>query len=150
MPVIKAILSLVSTGMTFLTFYYVHEASPSLNTGVFTSLFCSSILYSSILLYFIYGQKLKKREIFGMMLIVICIILIALSNEKVDKSHEAPVIIHKYLVLATVMALLTGLEFGIGVTITKVLLMYFKFPPYQLTFDIMLAVAIILFPVFIW
>ena len=148
MPLARSIMILISQTLIIMTFNFMYLSSHYLNSGIFASLFTSSIIYTTLLFYFFYRQKISITVFIGMICIITCVIMIgvgkqtALSNiEEVDQN---------YFNLAILCGLLTGLEFSCGLLLMKALLTSYKFPAMQINFDSSLAQAVLLAPLFFY
>ena len=64
--------------MLGLTFIFADKSG--IHTGVVTSLFCSSLIFTVVYFYFKYGQKLSRWDVIGIIMVCICIALISLSE----------------------------------------------------------------------
>jgi drug/metabolite transporter (DMT)-like permease len=73
--------------MLGLTFMFADESG--IHTGVITSLFCTSLIFTSVYFLIFHGQKLQKSDYIGILLVVICVILISLSE---GEEHEPTVV----------------------------------------------------------
>ena len=65
-----------------MAYTFMLAAESGINTGIITSLFCTSLLFTSLIFYFNHGQKLKLIDEFGMILVVGCVVLISFSKSK--------------------------------------------------------------------
>ena len=59
-----------------------------INQGVITSLFTLNSVFSGIIFFFVYSEKLKLYIIFGMLLLTSCAICISLKPEAISNSIE--------------------------------------------------------------
>jgi len=64
----------------FLGFTFMFTDRSGIHTGVITSLFCTSLIFTSIYFYFKHKHILTKFDYFGILLVLICVILISLSE----------------------------------------------------------------------
>jgi uncharacterized membrane protein len=53
-----------------------------INTGIITSLFSTSLIFTSAYFYFKFGQKLSLLCMVGILLVVACVVLVSLSGEE--------------------------------------------------------------------
>lgn len=67
-----------NVNVVFLTVYYANRAN--INVASVTVMWSANPIYLAILDYLIYKNKLQFRHIIGILLLVICAILIALSG----------------------------------------------------------------------
>ena len=63
-----------------MTYTFMLAADSGINTGIITSLFCTSLIYTSLFFFFKHDQKLKLIDGFGMILVVGCVVLISFSK----------------------------------------------------------------------
>ena len=146
-PVLRAFFSLMSNSLVFLTFEYVNMCSENLNSGIFASLFCSSIVYTTLMFYLFYHQKPNNWVLSGITCIIASIVLITWGSKAVaDVEITDEINLH----IAIMLALLVGFEFAIGMVLIKLFVGKFSFPPMQLNMDTSFAVSILFLPVFIY
>ena len=71
---------------TFYTIYYSAKfaSKANMNQGVVATLFLSSIVWSIIIFYFVYQEKLTKRLVIGISLIIFGVVIIALAKNYVQ------------------------------------------------------------------
>lgn len=89
------------------TFFFA--AKSNINRGIISTIFSSSCIFTFIIFYIKYGQKITKNDAFGTFFILVCVALISLggSNQSGDTNLT-------YLILALVMAVLTGLNLSLN------------------------------------
>jgi drug/metabolite transporter (DMT)-like permease len=63
-------------------------AVSGINTGIITSLFTTSLVFTGLYFYFVYGQKLTTTDIFGIVLVCACVVIISLSGDAQDDSLQ--------------------------------------------------------------
>jgi len=73
--------------MIVLTFYYAGKCSTNFNTGIVESLFTSSIINSTLMFYFFYGQELGVIDLVGMACIVLCVVLIGTGGQPSNETY---------------------------------------------------------------
>jgi len=61
-----------------LSFKYAEMAG--LNQGLITALFSTYCVHTTVIFYFVFGEKLKLRFVFGIVLMVACVLLVAYSK----------------------------------------------------------------------
>lgn len=81
MPVVRALFSLGSNWLLVACYKFYSLSGSHLNSGIITSLFATSIVYSGILFYFFYGQKLKPLQVFGMACIVASVAMVSIGTK---------------------------------------------------------------------
>ena len=74
----------------FLTMYYAHMAD--VNVGIITTIWSIQPLAAAILDYFIYGEKLMKHHLFGMVFVIGSALCISLASK--TKTVELSQITH--------------------------------------------------------
>ena len=80
LPFFRSLLSLFTSFMILLTFYLLALSSNSYNSGIITSIFASSIVFSTIIFRVIYGQEIKPKTLIGVGLIIFSICLISMGD----------------------------------------------------------------------
>ena len=68
--------------MTFVSFKYA--ALAEINQGVIASLFTSGVIFTSILFYYIYGEKLTCKDVVGIVIIIAGVALIGFSKDDAE------------------------------------------------------------------
>jgi drug/metabolite transporter (DMT)-like permease len=119
LTIVRSMMSILSQLLIFKTFYYVSMSPLNLNSGIISSIFSSTILYSTLIFYVVYGQKLSMQSIFGILLILAQVFLISTSQEE---KVGASITELKYIHYAVVTALLVGFSFTLNLLCIKVLL----------------------------
>mmetsp|Transcript_2556 Transcript_2556/g.4289 ORF Transcript_2556/g.4289 Transcript_2556/m.4289 type:complete len:80 (-) Transcript_2556:681-920(-) len=76
--------------MIYLCYYFASKSEVPVNMGILSSIFSSSIVYTSIYFYFYFGQALSSRSILGILAIMASICLISLSNEVGSEVKHSP------------------------------------------------------------
>ena len=90
---------------------FLFAGKSNINGGIISTLFTSSCVFTFIIFYFKYGQKITKSDVFGTFLVLGCVGLISMGGSNQSGEGE---INNLYLVLAVVMALLTGLNLSVN------------------------------------
>jgi len=94
-----------------ITFGYA--AKSAVNSGIISSIFCVSVIFSSIAFYFLYKQKLTLYDMFGALMIITCVVLIGMGETPIEthKPEEGSLKVDhsRNLVLALIWALLTAI-----------------------------------------
>ena len=80
MPMLRAIFILFIHITMIMTYDFFGRSGSDLNSGIITSLFTSSVVYSAILFYFIYKQKISLPQVIGMALIVGSVIMVSIGG----------------------------------------------------------------------
>jgi len=74
--------------MIILTFYLLSESSNSLNSGIITSIFASSIIFSLVNFRVLYGQRIKISSLVGIVLVITSISLISMGELKSENGEN--------------------------------------------------------------
>jgi len=74
--------------MIILTFYLLSESSNSLNSGIITSIFASSIIFSLVNFRVLYGQRIKVSSLVGIILVITSISLISMGELKSENGEN--------------------------------------------------------------
>jgi len=80
-----------------------------MNTGIITSLFTTSLIFTSVYFFFKHGQKLTIFDIIGIIMVIGCVIIISMSG-----SGSTTEVDSKYQTGAIIFSILTGLMFTIN------------------------------------
>ena len=89
-------------------------AKSGVNGGIISSIFASSSLFSIVIFYFKYGQKVTKMDFLGTFFILLSVVLIALggaggsSDDSIELTEEQSRDQKIQLSLALIFALLSG------------------------------------------
>ena len=83
---IRGLNHMVLITITFLAFKYATLAD--INHGVIASLFTSGVIFTSILFYFIYDEKLTLRDVIGIIFILAGVALIGIGKEDALAENE--------------------------------------------------------------
>lgn len=65
--------------MTFVSFKYA--ALAGINQGVIASIFTSGVIFTSVLFYFIYSEALTKKDLIGIVFIMVGVALIGFGKD---------------------------------------------------------------------
>ena len=94
--------------------------------GVIASLFTTGVLFTAILFYFVYGERLAVKDLGGIVMILVSVNLISMSesggnsNEIADDVDEIQVGDQsKYLYLSVMFAIFCGLTFSLNSWVVK-------------------------------
>lgn len=118
---IGAILLLVTS------FYFGSLAH--VNQGVVAGLFTSSVVFTAILFYFVYNERVSNKNLAGMTLVICGVLCVSVkddSNEHVD---------YNMLWISVFFAMLTGIALATNAIIIKHYCKNVGFSPFQLTLD---------------
>jgi len=117
-PISRSLLNLAIQVVIATTFYYAQLAN--LNNGVAATIFSSAVVFSALLFYLFYGQKLSYSDTIGCLMIIGCVVLIGIgglakaSDSSSDIDVEKKKEMEKYLVYTVLIALLTGFVFSVN------------------------------------
>ena len=79
LPLVRAIMSVGTQICIYMTFYFGSLCKVRVNAGLLSSLFSTSIFFTSLLFFLFYGQKLTGTTLLGMGLIMGSVFLISVS-----------------------------------------------------------------------
>lgn len=94
-----------------ITFYFAAEGG--VNAGIVSSIFSTSVIFSSIIFYCKYGQKLSKFDFVGIFLVIACVALISSSGATAEESQNDGQK-NDFKIYAILMAILVGLTFSLN------------------------------------
>jgi len=96
---------------------FAFVAKSGVNAGVMSIIFSSCMIFTPIIFYFKYGQKLGFSDLIGGLLIVVCVLIIGVGglDGEVPKGieHQSKEDTEFYLILSIIGCLLVGLFFSI-------------------------------------
>ena len=90
------------------TFYFGGKAG--MNTGVLSSFYVTSVVFTVVIFYFLYGQKVSKSDLIGASFIMLCVILISTgsADDNIEKKNE-----FKYTIFAIMFAIMAAFCFSL-------------------------------------
>lgn len=120
-PIRRFIVKLTIYVMLGFTFMYSKKCG--IHTGVVTSLFCSSLIFTIVYFYFRYHHKLQISDWIGILFVIVCVILISISegedhgegdvvDDKLPLVEEADEGFDWNKLITVIFALGTGLVFS--------------------------------------
>lgn len=77
-PIRRVLCTIVIYVGLYYTFLFTAEAG--INSGIITSIFATSLIFTSIIFYFQYSQKLTGFDMLGICFVISCILVISLSG----------------------------------------------------------------------
>ena len=77
-PILRAI-QMVALILLILTAFYFGGLA-QINSGIFASVFVTGVVFTIIIFYFKYGQKISKMDALGTILVVLCVLLIGFGG----------------------------------------------------------------------
>lgn len=96
---------------TFFAVFYTMELAfkAHVNQGIIASLFSTSIVFSAVLFYFLYDEKLSIRHFIGLSLMIVAVVLISVGKtRKTETEVLVDDVSEEYLAMAVIFALLSG------------------------------------------
>lgn len=90
------------------TFFFAGKSN--VNGGIISTIFSSSCVFTSIIFYCKYGQRITRNDIMGTVFIMLCVTLISIGGGGKEETQ----VDRKYLILALVMALITGVTLSLN------------------------------------
>jgi drug/metabolite transporter (DMT)-like permease len=88
---------------------FLFAAKSNINGGIISTIFSSSCVFTTLIFYLKYGQKITKNDFLGTFFILGCVGLISLGG-----SNQSGEVDSMYLALALTMALLAGLSLSLN------------------------------------
>lgn len=156
-PISRGIIQVATFFAVFLTMEFAFKAG--VNQGIIASLFSTSIVFSSILFYFLYEEKLSIRHLIGLALMLTAVVLISIGKPSSSSLTEGSSVSTEleaeqayYLVLAIIFALICGLILTINAVIMRHYVKYLHISPLQLNNDgglLQLVVLLVLFSLYV-
>ena len=108
MPVTRAMFAAAIQILIVITFYFAAEGG--VNAGIVSSIFSTSVIFSCIIFYCKYGQKLSNYDFVGISLVIACVALISTSGStEIQEDSKSD-----YKIFAILMATLVGLTFSLN------------------------------------
>lgn len=151
--VIRVVVEFISHVLMILTYQFYGMSGSQMNSGIITSLFASSIVYTAIIFYFLYGQRVAKVQALGMVFIIVSVVLVSIgSQSNVKSTLEGSAIVEENKVLlnwSIVFALLCGLILSIQLLTTKKILQTYDFPPNHMNYDTNFGLFLLYFIIYL-
>ena len=139
---LRALIQQTAMGFLIASYYHANLCSDKLNTGVITCLFTTRIVYSTLMFYFFYGQKICWQTGIGMAFTITCVAFISIGDPSKQiraTTEELSEYSEQYMILAIIFGLIVGFNFALNLFVTKYMLSKFNFPTLQMNFDILFA-----------
>ena len=96
---------------------FAFVARSGVNAGVMSMIFSSCMIFTPIIFYFKYGEKLGCSDLIGGLLVVACVVIIGIGGLDAEPTggieHQTKEETEFYLILGTIGCLLVGLCFSI-------------------------------------
>mmetsp|Transcript_31605 Transcript_31605/g.48326 ORF Transcript_31605/g.48326 Transcript_31605/m.48326 type:complete len:127 (+) Transcript_31605:369-749(+) len=111
-------------GTISITFNFAGKAN--VNAGVMGSIFCSSAIFTAIIFYFMYRQKLSPHDMLGCGLILASVFAIGISGSTGGDDSEIDT---GYLIYSVLVALGTGFLMSMQSLVLKKAMVDHGMPP---------------------
>ena len=76
-------------GLILVTYAFKFALLAHMNQGCIPSLFAVTGIYISIVFYLKFKEIISASKIFGMLLMIACVIILSLDHKKVDETETA-------------------------------------------------------------
>ena len=83
-PLFRGIVQICIFFSMFLTLEASHQAD--INQGIISSLFSTSIIFSSLLFYLLFKDKLTVRHLLGLLMMIVSVVLICMGKDRKNSS----------------------------------------------------------------
>ena len=125
-PPQRCLIHIAITVTMTLTFQYSDRSG--INSGIISSIFSTCIVYTPLIFYVLYGQRLTKQDILGCLIVIGSVVLIAFGggHSKTDPSDSVSISV------PILFALLVGLILSIQTLNFNYIVNNVKFSPVQL------------------
>lgn len=80
-----------------------------MNAGIITSLFTTATVWTTVLFYCIYGQRVSAMQLVGIGFIIGSVFIISFGGQKAEKFEETETVNELYFTLAIMAGLTVGL-----------------------------------------
>mmetsp|Transcript_26036 Transcript_26036/g.23054 ORF Transcript_26036/g.23054 Transcript_26036/m.23054 type:complete len:301 (+) Transcript_26036:263-1165(+) len=130
-------LIIVFIGGTCVVYTFQFCIYGNINQGIITSLFGLSSIFSAIMAYFLFGDKLKIYHVAGMILMLLCVVGLGLGSTKNVSEH--PQIMEEsdnplmYGLLAIILGIACPFFFALGGITVRYFGKHHKFNPVDMT-----------------
>jgi len=118
---------LASIWLNIMSFTYAERAH--INQGVIAGLYASGIVFTAIIFYFVYRERISIPSLLGMAMIIAGVFCVSF---KLDDSVE---IDYDMLIVACIFGITTGFSFATNALIVKHFIKAAGFTPIQLSVD---------------
>jgi multidrug transporter EmrE-like cation transporter len=105
--------------LILLTFYYSNLCSSEANSGIISSIFTTNVVFSVLIFYFMFDEKLSFKQLIGILMIIGSVFMVSqghTSSKKKSTSNEKDLTQDEktnYLILSIICAVSVGLCLGI-------------------------------------
>ena len=117
--------------LIFLTFYFSNLCSKTANSGIISSIFTTNVVFSTIIFYFVFGEKLSGMQIVGIMMVIASVFMVSYQDDASKPINEGGPVTNsttneenanpsKYLFLSILCAVSVGLCLGFCALIIRV------------------------------
>ena len=125
----RTLVSYVNINMKLIVYGLCQGAG--MNPGISSAIFSSSIIFTSILCYFLYKEKLTIRVVLGIFLMFACAILISASKHAdQDPDSETSVSLGQ-MISIVVLSFLIALTISAQALLAKHVTYKYKYPPLE-------------------
>lgn len=90
-------------------YYFFNKAGDNMNAGIITSLFTTATVWTTVLFYCIYGQRVSAMQLVGIGFIIGSVFIISFGGQKAEKFEETETVNELYFTLAIMAGLTVGL-----------------------------------------
>lgn len=118
---------------------FAYAAEANVNQGVIAGVLSSNIIFTSIIFYLVYGEKITFVNKICMLIIIAGVVCVSIKQEK---SFEQKEIIYEDLLISVAYALVTGFSFAIGTFVIKYYMARAKFNATRFNVDGLMVSAI--------
>ena len=87
---------------------FLFAFNANVNGGIISTIFSTSCVFTFIIFYFKYGQKITMSDVIGTIFVLVCVTLISLPTPGTESDSEEE-LDNMFLILALCMALAAGL-----------------------------------------
>jgi drug/metabolite transporter (DMT)-like permease len=142
----------ISCGMIInsnVCYYFFQLSGSNMNCGIISALFTTSIVYTTILFYCVYHQKVSGIQLGGILMIIMSVLVISFGKQKPAEFEDTETVNELYFSLAILGGLGVGMCMTLSMMTLQLQLKFYKFPPYQLTYDAIFCSSFIYGGIFI-
>ena len=126
-------------------FTYKQAALMNINQGVIGSLFAMSTIFTTIMFFFIFGQRLEPVYFIGITFMMTCVVLISFSKESSSGRLEQGSSSEDMVYIIS-LALFTAVTFSLISLVTKAWYVKYKYEAINFGVDSMFLFGLTLLP----
>ena len=131
-----------------LAFMYAKEAG--INQGLITSLFSTYCVFTSIIFFFLFQEKLKLKFLLGISLMLACVILVSIAQTPKAPSQSINNNSEEAASIAIFFGLLSPFLISIFISVSRYWSQTFNYRSIDFTVDTFMIMGFIEVPFFIW